>query len=60
MKDKRCLSRQATALDFFETSSGTRASPRVLLDTGADAADGLHAVQQEVSPPQAVICLSLF
>jgi hypothetical protein len=45
-------------LDFFKTSSGTRASPHVLLDIGADAADGLPAVQEEVSPvvPQVVIC----
>lgn len=44
----------------FKTSSRSRASPRVLLEIGADAADGLHAVQQEVSPSRVVICLSLF
>lgn len=41
---------KTAVLDFFKTSSGTRASPHVLLDIGADAADGLPAVKQEGSP----------
>jgi hypothetical protein len=60
LKDEKCLSRKTSVLDFFKLSSGTRASPHVLLDNGADAVDGLPAVQQEVFPPQVVISLSLF
>jgi hypothetical protein len=41
---------KTSVLDFFKTSSGTRASSHVLLNIGADAADGLPAVEQEVSP----------
>jgi hypothetical protein len=57
---ERCLFLQTSVLDFLKPYSGTRASPHVLLDTGTDAADGLSAVQQEVSPRQVVIILSLF
>jgi hypothetical protein len=33
LKDKmRCVSRQNSVLDFFQSSSGTRSSPPVLLD----------------------------
>jgi hypothetical protein len=56
---ERCLFLQTSVLDFMKPYSGTRASPHVLLDIGIDAADGLSAVQQEVSPPQ-VVNLSLF
>ena len=41
---------KTSVLDFFRTSSGTCASPHVLLDIGADAAGDMPAVQQEVSP----------
>jgi len=42
-------------LDFLKSVLGTRASPRVLLDTGGDDPDNRPAVKEEV-PPYIVVC----
>jgi hypothetical protein len=48
---KRSLSRQTSVLDFLKSSSGTRASPPVLLDIGSYDRDDAPTVQEEVPPP---------
>jgi hypothetical protein len=48
---KRSLCTQSSELDFFKSSSGTHASPPVLLDTGGDHPDDLPAVQVQVPLP---------
>jgi hypothetical protein len=48
---KRFLSHQSSWLDFFKSSSGTHASPPVLLDIGGDQPDDPLAVQEQVPPP---------
>jgi hypothetical protein len=45
-------------LDFITLSSGTRASPLVLLEIGYDYPDDLPTVQVEMPPPEIVIRLS--
>jgi hypothetical protein len=50
-ENKRFLSGQTTLLDFCKSSSGTLASPPVLLDTADDDQDGLPAVQKKVLTP---------
>jgi hypothetical protein len=47
---KKSLSYQISMLDSFRSSSGTRASPPVLLDTGGGDTDDLPAVQEEMLP----------
>ena len=46
---KRFLSRHRTMLGFLKSSSGTLASPAVLLNIGGDDTDDPSAVQEEVS-----------
>jgi hypothetical protein len=49
-ENKRYLLHQTAVLKFFKSSSGTRALPPVLLDTGDDS-DDMPTVQEEVPPP---------
>lgn len=52
LKEKeRSLSCQTSAIDFFKSSSGTRVSPPVLLNTGDDDPDAQPRVLYEVPPP---------
>ena len=52
LKDKKTsLSGQSSALNFVKSSSGTRASPSALLDTGDDDLDDPSTVLEEVPPP---------
>jgi hypothetical protein len=44
---KEFLSRQSSVLDFFKSSSGTLASPPVLLDTADDGPDDPPTIQVE-------------
>jgi hypothetical protein len=51
LKEKlRSSSCQTSVLYFFKSSSGTRATPPVLLDMADDDPDDLPAVQVEVPP----------
>jgi len=50
-ENKRYLPHQTSVLQFFRSSSGTRALSPVLLDTGDDDSDDTPTVQQEVPPP---------
>jgi hypothetical protein len=50
-RKKRSSSHQTSVLDSFKSSSGTHASPVVLLDTEDDDPDVLSTVQEEVPPP---------
>jgi hypothetical protein len=52
LEEKKSLCCQASELEFKSTS-GNRASPHVLLDTGCDRGD-LSTVQDEVTPK--IIC----
>ena len=45
---RRGLSRQTSLIDFFKSSSGTRASPPVLPDTGYYGPDEKPAFQEKV------------
>ena len=45
-KYKRYFSCQSSVLDCFKSSSGTRSSPLVLLDSGHDDPDDLPIVQE--------------
>lgn len=56
-KKKRNSSRQASVLDIFKSSSGTRTSPLVQLDVGNYDSDGPPTIEEEVSPPSIFICL---
>jgi hypothetical protein len=47
-KKKMSLSHQNSGSDFFKSSSGTCASPPVLLNIGGDDPDDLPAVAEEV------------
>jgi hypothetical protein len=52
LKEKKSsLSRQTSVLDFFTSSSGTRASPPVLLDIGDDDPDDPPTLQEGPPPP---------
>ena len=46
---KRSFSRQTSVLDFLKSSSGTRVSPPVLVNTGCDDPDDRSTFQKEVS-----------
>jgi hypothetical protein len=48
---KERFSRQNSMLDFFKSSSGTSASPSMLLDTGDDDPDDTPTVQEEELSP---------
>jgi hypothetical protein len=48
---KRSLSHQTSMLDFFKSSSGTYASPSMLLDIGGDDPDDSSQVQKKVPSP---------
>jgi hypothetical protein len=48
-KKERCLCRQISVLVYSKSSSGNRAWPLLLLNTGDDDPDDPHAVQKEVS-----------
>jgi hypothetical protein len=54
------LSRQCSVLAFFKSSSGTRASPPVLLDIGDDHLHDQSAVKEEVPQLYNAIFLSDF
>jgi hypothetical protein len=47
---KRRLSCDNSVPYFFKSSSGTRASPHVMLDIGDDDPDNMPTVQEEVPP----------
>ena len=47
----RYLRHKTSVPQFFRSSSGTRALPPVLLDTGDNDSDGTPTVQEEVPPP---------
>jgi len=49
-ENNRYLAHQTSVLKFFRSSSGTRALPPVLLDTGDDL-DDMLTVQEEVPHP---------
>jgi hypothetical protein len=48
---KRSLSHQISMLHFFQSSSGTHASPSVLLDNADGDSDDLSTVPEEVLSP---------
>ena len=51
LKKKRPFSRQTSVIYFFELTSGTRASPSVLLDIEDDDSDDPPTVQEKVPSP---------
>jgi hypothetical protein len=52
LKEKqRYLSCHISILAFFQSSSGTLASPPVLLDVGGDNEDDPPTVQEKLLPP---------
>jgi hypothetical protein len=59
MEKKRSLSCQNSVLDFIKSSSGTRASPPVLLDMEGDDPHDLSTLQQEV-PPTYILTFLVF
>jgi hypothetical protein len=58
-KKKRSLSRHASVIAFFKSSSRTRALPPLLLDLAHDDPDGQLTVQAEVPALSIVFCLSV-
>lgn len=57
---KRSWSCQSSVLNFFKSSSGSSASPRVLLDIIDNDPDDPSAVHKDILPPEIFICLSHF
>ena len=53
-----CLSTQTSMLDSFKSSSEIYVSPPVLLDIDNDDPGDLLTVQEKVSFPEIVTCLS--
>jgi len=52
LKEKKIsLSRQTSLIDLFKTSSGTRTSPSLFLDTAGDNVDETPMVEKEEPPP---------
>ena len=60
LKETRSLSHQTSVLDFFKSSSGTRASPPELLDIGDGDPDDPPTVQRVMALRSTLIGVSLY